>query len=212
MARLIRLKKKPHNWWVKKGLGLHPRNEIIPQSYTAELQDLFLQIDAASRLNREALKVYFGQKRDFAIEAQKRSSRKYRARLITETILLAIRWRLDLLKEASGIITTSSLIAAKILKTKPIDSFLPKQYEAVVEELSSFFSVRLYVSAKAMPILNKKHENLSQIFKEFFFPSYIANNARLWVKILDSSFSLDVIEDDVDQILNHVQETIAVLY
>lgn len=206
MAQLITPYQKPYKWLLKRKLEILPVNELIPMGALAERNRHLSSFN--ERLSRSHSTIRdFCETRDIYINAgTERGIRRYRAKVVAETIVLGAKWRLTLRKEAMAVVALATKLAGNITNSPHLNTQGSSCIKAIEQELASTFSLVLLVPANYIARLNKKYQQLSMIFGQSTFLNRHDHDkgAQICVNTMDTSFNLDFDESDIDGILDSV--------
>lgn len=200
MANVVKLKTPLQKWLRKKKLQTKPLNWVISKAATEQVA---LELDSFKKsvLTSKNLVLDFClEKNDYAQAATNRSIRHYKASIVMETIILAIRFRESLAREACAIETIAQKIAANITSGDIVET--TSRVKDIEASMSAAFSLRIMMPVSYLENILQTYQELVRILtpSTFLCSHNHDTGAQIWVCATDTSFYLDFDETDIDSI------------
>lgn len=200
MAVLFRCKYGQHKWLVKKQVEFIPNNSLIPRE-TLLRGVVAKQFKQAREIVRREIANFYSAMSSYRMEAMTRATRRYKARLVLDTIAILINHKKTLNSEAFAAESLSKKIATNICNN---DNLINSECEPNIQyEIDNLMSWHLAIPETAWGIAQKSLHQLPLAIKPFIKITAHDHNlgAELWIHGLDMTFMVDFHEDDLGKIL-----------
>jgi hypothetical protein len=205
MAELIKIR-RPQKWLLKKRIEIIPRNRLISKKnyIMAHAEGAFLE--KYMILVKNMVKDYCVTKDLYVKSGLSRRMRRYRTELTIELILLLIRWRSNIKKEAHALDRLAKKIASNITNCSKLNDEIPSCIDAIEKTLMGFFTLQIVLPKGILERINLSHKKfLEFVGQSLTFSTHIqVNGAQIWVNTCEMSFPLDFDEADISKILKCV--------
>lgn len=206
MAHLIKLNFKPKKWQLYNAHKQFPTNTIIDENQYKKINTTLNNLINEKTAVREKIRLFHKLKDNYKSLSHAHSIRKYKIRLAIEAIITLISWQNNINKESHALVVLVKKIAQNIMSVNELPLEINADTSFLKESLQSFIRFHIALKAEALATVSRRYERLIAHFNLSLVEIEKEDTkALLSVTILDSSFTLDFADADIDKILASVQ-------
>lgn len=205
MAYLLKLNFKPKKWQLNRLYKTINKDTIITHDQYEKLNNKLSQLKNERKTVKKTIKNFYHLRDNYKTIACNRSIGNYKTRLAIEIILTIIQWKNNSAKERRAIEILAQSIAKNIMNVADLPSETCSSNSLLEEELKGFVTWHIAVSEALFLKITEQYGHLNLPLLKQDQPD---QKAELMVALLNSSFSLDFSDADIDKILATVQNQI----